>query len=379
MAQIVQKHPSDAALRSLSTGAGERVSPRRREGVQRMARMATKTATGGEPGNPELSVIVPAFNEGPNIDELVARLVPVLERLTASFEILFVDDGSTDDTPDRLRRLAERDQRIRAIRFSRNFGKEIGLAAGLDHVRGDAVAIIDADLQHPPEILADFIARWREGYEMVYGQRVDRSTDGPVRRWMTERFYRLFRKFGEIPLPAGAGDFRLMDRKVVEALRQLPERARFSKGLYAWVGFRSVGVPFEVQDRLHGQSKWGLPKLTRFALDGLSSFSTLPLKLATYLGIGISIFAITYAVGAVFRTLVWGSDVPGFPTLVVSVMFFSGIQLIFLGIIGEYIGRIFAEVKRRPLYIVAEEIGGPEEKEAPARPRRSRSQNRAAP
>jgi glycosyltransferase involved in cell wall biosynthesis len=379
MAQIVQKHPSDAALRSLSTGAGERTSPRRREGVQRMARMATKTAGNGEPEHPELSVIVPAFNEGPNVDELVARLIPVLESLASSFEILFVDDGSTDDTPDRLRRLAQRDQRIRALRFSRNFGKEIGLAAGLDHVRGDAVAIIDADLQHPPEILKEFIARWREGYEMVYGQRVDRSTDGPLRRWMTERFYRLFRKFGEIPLPAGAGDFRLMDRKVVEALRQLPERARFSKGLYAWVGFKSIGVPFEVQDRLHGQSKWGLPKLTRFALDGLSSFSTLPLKLATYLGVGISIFAITYALGAIFRTLVWGSDVPGFPTLVVSVMFFSGIQLIFLGIIGEYIGRIFAEVKRRPLYIVTEEIGGEAGEKAQSRPRASRSKSRATP
>jgi glycosyltransferase involved in cell wall biosynthesis len=324
---------------------------------------------------PELSVIVPAFNEGQNIDELVARLVPVLEGLVASFEILFVDDGSTDDTPDRLRRIAQQDRRIRAIRFSRNFGKEIGLAAGLDHVKGDAVAIIDADLQHPPEILADFIARWREGYEMVYGQRVDRSTDGPVRRWMTERFYRLFRKFGEIPLPAGAGDFRLMDRKVVDALRRLPERARFSKGLYAWVGFKSIGVPFEVQDRLHGQSKWGIHKLTRFALDGLSSFSTLPLKLATYLGLGISIFAITYAVTMVLRTIFSGSDVPGFPTLVVSVMFFSGIQLIFLGIIGEYIGRIFAEVKRRPLYIVAEEIGG----EEPVAKTAPRTRSRATP
>lgn len=333
----------------------------------------------GKAARPELSVIVPAFNEGPNVDELVERLIPVLEELVASFEILFVDDGSTDDTPDRLRRLAQRDRRIRAIRFSRNFGKEIGLAAGLDHVRGDAVAIIDADLQHPPEILKEFITRWREGYEMVYGQRVDRSTDGPLRRWMTERFYHLFRKFGEIPLPAGAGDFRLMDRKVVNALRQLPERARFSKGLYAWVGFKSIGVPFEVQDRLHGQSKWGIHKLTRFALDGLSSFSTLPLKLATYLGVGISIFAMTYAAGAVFRTLVWGTDVPGFPTLVVSVMFFSGIQLIFLGIIGEYIGRIFAEVKRRPLYIVAEEIGGEAEVSAPARPRPSRTKARPAP
>lgn len=366
MARIVQKHLSDQGFKTLSTGAMGRQSRARHEGAFSM-RETAQSRKQKEPVNPELSVIVPAFNEGPNVDELVARLVPVLEGLVSSFEILFVDDGSTDDTPERLRRLSETEPRLRAIRFSRNFGKEIGLAAGLDHVRGAAVAIIDADLQHPPEILADFIARWREGYEMVYGQRVDRSTDGPLRRWMTEHFYRLFHKFGEIPLPPGAGDFRLMDRKVVDALRKLPERARFSKGLYAWVGFRSIGVPFEVQDRLHGQSKWGIHRLTRFALDGLSSFSTLPLKLATYFGIGISIFAITYAITVMLRTLVFGTDLPGFPTLVVSVMFFSGIQLIFLGIIGEYVGRIFAEVKRRPLYIVAEEIGAEVEDIVPPR------------
>lgn len=317
-----------------------------------------RVTSGHRAHRPELSVVVPAFNEGENVDALIGKLVPVLEDCVASFEILFVDDGSSDDTLERIQRFAAADSRIRALRFSRNFGKEIALAAGLDHAQGEAVALIDADLQHPPEILQTFVARWREGYEMVYGQRVDRSTDGPFRRWLTERFYRLFRKFGEIPLPEGAGDFRLMDRKVVIALRKLGERARFSKGLYAWVGFRSIGVPFEVQERLHGTSKWGLQKLTRFAFDGLSSFSTLPLKLATYLGVGISIFAITYAIAIVLRTMIWGSDVPGFPTLVVSVMFFSGIQLVFLGIIGEYIGRIFAEVKRRPLYIVAEEIGG---------------------
>lgn len=375
MARIVQKHLSDQVLKTLSTGAKGRQSRARHEGAFSM-RETAQSRKQKEPASPELSVIVPAFNEGANVDELVARLVPVLESLVSSFEILFVDDGSTDDTPDRLRRLSATEPRLRAIRFSRNFGKEIGLAAGLDHVRGAAVAIIDADLQHPPEILRDFIARWREGYEMVYGQRIDRSTDGPLRRWMTEHFYRLFHKFGEIPLPPGAGDFRLMDRKVVDALRKLPERARFSKGLYAWVGFKSIGVPFEVQDRLHGQSKWGIHKLTRFALDGLSSFSTLPLKLATYLGLGISIFAITYAITVIVRTLVFGTDLPGFPTLVVSVMFFSGIQLIFLGIIGEYIGRIFAEVKRRPLYIVAEEIGGEAEDITPAQPRVRR---RAAP
>jgi glycosyltransferase involved in cell wall biosynthesis len=358
MAQIVQKQNGGAAWKHTAREK-DAMSHTRVPGAAHWPAAASR---------PELSVIVPAFNEGENIDALIGKLVPVLEECVASFEILFVDDGSSDDTLDRITRFAEADSRIRALRFSRNFGKEIALAAGLDHAEGDAVALIDADLQHPPEILKTFVARWREGYEMVYGQRIDRSTDGPFRRWLTERFYRLFRKFGEIPLPEGAGDFRLMDRKVVMALRKLGERARFSKGLYAWVGFRSVGVPFEVQERLHGTSKWGLQKLTRFAFDGLSSFSTLPLKLATYLGVGISIFAITYALAIALRTLVWGSDVPGFPTLVISVMFFSGIQLVFLGIIGEYIGRIFAEVKRRPLYIVAEEIGGEPTEQAEATP-----------
>ena len=308
--------------------------------------------------HPELSVVVPVFNEGENIEALVGALVPVLEGCVASFEIVFVDDGSRDDTLARIRQAATTDSRLRAVSFSRNFGKEIALAAGLDHAQGRAVVMIDADLQHPPETIATFVAKWREGYDMVYGQRVDRSTDGPIRRWMTEKFYTLFARFGETPLPPGAGDYRLMDRKVVEALRRLGEQARFSKGLYAWVGFKSIGVPFEVQERLHGTSKWGYRQLTRFAFDGLSSFSTLPLKLATYIGLGISIFAFTYAITMLLRTMVLGVDVPGFPSLIVSVMFFSGIQLVFLGVIGEYVGRIFAEVKRRPLYIVAEEVGG---------------------
>lgn len=308
--------------------------------------------------HPELSVVVPVFNEGENVEALIGKLVPVLEQCVATFEIVFVDDGSRDDTLFRIRRAAAEDTRLRAVSFSRNFGKEIALAAGLDHAQGRAVVMIDADLQHPPETIATFVARWREGYDMVYGQRIDRSTDGPIRRWMTETFYNLFAKFGETPLPPGAGDYRLMDRKVVDALRRLGERARFSKGLYAWVGFKSIGVPFEVQERVHGTSKWGYRQLTRFAFDGLSSFSTLPLKLATYIGLGISVFAFTYAITMLLRTLFLGVDVPGFPSLIVSVMFFSGIQLVFLGVIGEYVGRIFAEVKRRPLYIVAEEIGG---------------------
>jgi polyisoprenyl-phosphate glycosyltransferase len=307
----------------------------------------------------ELSIIIPVFNEGPNIEPLLARLVPVLESITPSFEIVFVDDGSSDDTFARITAAYAREPRLHALRFSRNFGKEIALAAGIDHARGKAVVMIDADLQHPPETIRAFVEKWREGWEMVYGQRVDRSGDGPLRRWLTEKFYAVFSKFGETPLPPGAGDYRLMDRKVVDALRRLGERARFTKGLYAWVGFKSIGVPFEVADRLHGESKWDYTKLTRFAFDGLSSFSTLPLKLATYIGVGISIFAFTYALTILARTMLFGADVPGFPSLIVSVMFFSGIQLVFLGVIGEYVGRIFAEVKRRPLYIVAEEIGRP--------------------
>ena len=306
---------------------------------------------------PELSVIAPVFNEGENIDALVARLVPVLESTVESFEIIFVDDGSSDDTMQRIRRIGVIDARIKAVAFSRNFGKEIALAAGIDHAHGKAVVMIDADLQHPPETIATFVAKWREGYEMVYGQRIDRTHDSALRRWFTGKFYELFARFGETPLPEGAGDYRLMDRRVVDALKRLGERARFSKGLYAWVGFKSIGVPFEVHARLHGSSKWGYGKLTRFAFDGLFSFSTFPLKLATYIGLAISAFAFTYAMVIAVRTVLLGADVPGFPSLIVSVMFFSGIQLVFLGVIGEYVGRIFAEVKRRPLYIVAEEVG----------------------
>ncbi len=308
--------------------------------------------------SPELSVVIPVFNEGPNIEPLLARLLPVMEGISPLFEIIFIDDGSSDDTFARISRAHASEARIQALRFSRNFGKEIALAAGMDHARGRAVVLIDADLQHPPEIIRSFVEKWRQGWDMVYGQRLDRSTDGPMRRWLTEGFYALFQRFGETPLHPGAGDYRLMDRKVVEAMRRLGERARFTKGLYAWVGFKSIGVPFAIASRLHGESKWGYRKLTRFAFDGLSSFSTLPLKLAMIIGGLVSFAAFAYGLVILLRTLTLGTDVPGYPSLLVSIMFFAGIQLVFLGFIGEYIGRIFAEVKRRPLYIVAEEIGG---------------------
>jgi glycosyltransferase involved in cell wall biosynthesis len=280
----------------------------------------------------------------------------VLERVAASHEIIFIDDGSSDETMTTLRKVHAQDRRRRAISFSRNFGKEIAIAAGLDYARGRAVVIIDADLQHPPELIEQFVARWREGYKNVYGSRVDRSGDSALRRMLTRRFYSIFEQFGETGLPDGAGDFRLLDRQAVEALKNMGERARFSKGLYAWIGFKSIGVPFDVAERHTGISKYSYRKLTRFALDGLMSFSTLPLKVWTYVGVFVSLFSLLAAVYYIVQTLTRGVDVPGYASLIVSIMFFAGVQLLTLGIMGEYIGRIFAEVKRRPLYLVAERL-----------------------
>jgi polyisoprenyl-phosphate glycosyltransferase len=311
--------------------------------------------------NIELSVVVPVYNEAANIGPLCDRVVPVLERITASWEIVFIDDGSEDGTAAAIRARHALELRIGAVSFSRNFGKEIAIAAGLDHARGAAVVIMDADLQHPPEMIETFVQRWREGYVMVYGQRTSREGESPLRRGFARAFYRLFDRFGETRLPVGAGDFRLIDRKGVEVLRSLGERARFSKGLYAWMGFKSIGVPFSVEERQHGATKWSFRKLLRFAFDGITSFSTVPLRVWTYLGGLISLLALASAVYFVFEALIWGVETPGYPSLIVSIMFFAGVQLMSLGMIGEYVGRIFAEVKRRPLYVVQDRIGGPAE------------------
>lgn len=305
---------------------------------------------------PELSVIAPVFNEAENVPLLLERLTPVLERCVASHEIIFVDDGSHDATMAAVRAARAHDPRIDAVSFSRNFGKEIAIAAGVDIARGRAAVIMDCDLQHPPEVIEQFVAKWREGYDNVFGQRIDRAADSPLRRALTLRFYKVFARFGETDLPAGAGDFRLLDRRALTALQSMRERARFSKGLYAWIGFKSVGVPFDVAERARGQSKFSYRKLTRFALDGLMSFSTLPLMVWSFIGVVISVFAMTIGVYFMARTALYGVDVPGYASLIVSVMFLSGVQLLSLGVIGEYIGRIFSEVKGRPLYIVAERL-----------------------
>ena len=305
-----------------------------------------------------LSVVIPVLNEARGLDGLLSRLVPVLEATGLRFEIVFVDDGSSDDTLARIKSRNVTDPRIRAVSLSRNFGKEIAVAAGLRYAQGDAIVLMDSDLQHPPELIPELVGRWREGYDIVYGQRIDRDADSPLRRILARAFYTAFRALSGTRLPENAGDFRLLSRRAVDALNRLGERARFNKGLFAWIGFKSTGVPFDVPERTSGDhSRWSARKLLRFALDGLASFSTIPLRIWSYLGLAVSLLAFLYILVFLAKTVIFGIDQAGFPTLIVSIMFFAGIQLISLGVIGEYLGRIYEEVKARPLYLVAEEVG----------------------
>jgi glycosyltransferase involved in cell wall biosynthesis len=306
---------------------------------------------------PTLSVIVPGLNEERGIPPLLERLRPVLDGLDLDWEVIFIDDGSTDGTMALLRELNARDARFKAVSLSRNFGKEIAAAAGLAYATGDAAVLMDADLQHPPELIAEFVRHWRRGADMVYGKRVDRDADSLPHRLAARLFYAVFERLSGTPLPDGAGDFRLLDRKAIDAMNSMGERVRFNKGLYAWLGFRTVGVPFSVPPRTTGRSRWRTRRLARFALDGLASFSTVPLRVWSYLGLLISLFAFCYAMVILVKTLLYGIDVPGFPSLIISVMFFAGVQLISLGVLGEYLGRMYEEVKGRPLFLVAEELG----------------------
>ena len=310
-------------------------------------------------GRGSLSVVIPILNEARGIETLVERLRDALEKIGRPFEVIFIDDGSIDATLAVLKRIHAGDPRFKAVSLSRNFGKEIAVAAGLRYANGDGVVIMDGDLQHPPGVIAEFVAKWDEGFEIVYGQRRDRATDPAMQRLFSRAFYRVFQKMSGTELPDGAGDFRLLDRKAVDALNTIGERSRFNKGLYAWIGFKTVGVVFDVAPRLDGQSRWKPRRLLRFALDGLASFTTLPLRVWSYLGLVVSAFAFFYAVVFTVKTLLWGVDLPGFPTLIVSVMFFAGVQLISLGVMGEYLGRVYEEVKGRPLFIVGERVGVP--------------------
>ncbi|HLI11794.1 MAG TPA: glycosyltransferase family 2 protein [Alphaproteobacteria bacterium] len=311
----------------------------------------------GERASALLSVVVPFYNEGPNVEAFFLRLIPALEDIGLEWEVIAVNDGSHDDTLKRLIAARERHPEIKVIDFSRNFGKEPALSAGLAHARGDLIVPIDADLQHPPELIAEMVAKWREGYEVVYAVRSSREYQSRATRNFTRFFYWIFDRLSDVPLPAGAGDFRLMDRRVVDVINRMPERTRFMKGIFAWVGFRQTGVLFTPAQRRSGGSKWDFIKLVRFAFDGLTAFSNFPLKVWGLIGACISLLAFIYIVIRLLRTFLYGIDVPGYESIIVAILFLGGMQLLTLGIIGDYLGRVFDEVKGRPLYIVRAAYG----------------------
>ena len=301
---------------------------------------------------PVISIVAPFYNEELLIDLFFRTVIDILEETEMEWEIVCGDDGSRDRTLERLLAGARANPSVKILQLSRNFGKEAALTAGMEASSGDVVILIDADLQDPPELISRMLDKWREGYDVVYGVRQSRASDSLGKRISAGGFYRIFNKLTPTPVPANAGDFRLMDRRVVDRVRELPERTRFMKGLFAWVGFKSTAIAYDRPGRVAGQSAWSYWKLWNFALDGLTSFSTMPLRIWTYVGLTVSLLSFLYASFLVFRTLVVGVDLPGYASLMVVILFLGGIQLISLGVIGEYLGRVFIEVKQRPVYLV---------------------------
>lgn len=319
-----------------------------------------------------LSLIVPVKDEEEAIAPFLSRVIPILARLFpdgggdrggGDWEILFVDDGSTDATLAAILAGHGADRRVRCVSFSRNFGKEAALSAGLDHASGKAVVPLDVDMQDPPEVIGAMLDKWREGYEVVYGVRRNRATDSLPKRLTADLYYRAHNYLSSDKIPEHAGDFRLLDRKVVDVIRRMPERNRFMKGLFAWSGFRQTAVFYDRAPRAVGETKFRYWKLWTLALDGITSASTMPLRVWSYVGVVIAVLALLYALVVVFRTMVFGSDVPGYPSMMAAILFLGGLQLISLGVLGEYVGRILVETKRRPLYVVRDRIGlaAPEE------------------
>ncbi len=303
-----------------------------------------------------LSCVIPCYNEAGNLKLLLPLLERLLQASGLRWEVIVVDDGSSDATADVARTWCQL-AGFRLVRLSRNFGKEAALSAGLKAAKGDAVVLLDGDLQHSPDLISQMVAQWRGGAEVVYAVRENRADESALKRWGTSLFYRLVNVSSRTPLPEDAGDFRLMDRKVVDALLALPERNRFMKGLYAWVGFKTVALPYTPAPRAEGESRFGALRLLHLALDGITAFTTWPLRLISVIGLLLAIPALGYGVYLVLDHFISGSDVPGWSTIVVSLMFFMGIQLVSVGIVGEYVGRIFEEVKARPLFLVREEHG----------------------
>jgi glycosyltransferase involved in cell wall biosynthesis len=319
------------------------------------------------PEQPELSVVIPAFNEESNVALMHERLVAALDEEVDGLEILYVDDGSADATWECVQALAAEDPRVRGLRFARNFGHQAALTAGVDAARGTAVVIIDGDLQDPPEVIPEMVARWREGFEVVYGQREEREGETWFKLLTAKAFYRILRGITHIEIPVDTGDFRLMGPRAVEAFRALPERNRFIRGLVSWIGFPQTAVRYKRQARQVGETKFPVRKMLRFALDGITSFSFFPLRLATWTGFAVSLFAFLYIVVVLILKAV-GVSWLGYTSLMASILFLGGVQLLMIGIMGEYLARIFEEVKRRPLYLVGESTDGESTVVPPERP-----------
>jgi glycosyltransferase involved in cell wall biosynthesis len=301
---------------------------------------------------PILSIVVPVFNEGDGIAEFHRRLIAVLDQLGAPTEVIYVNDGSADGSLGSMHDLRSRDSRIAIVNLSRNFGKEIAITAGLDHACGAAAIVIDADLQDPPEVIPLLVEEWAEGYDMVCARRRERRGETWTKRATARLFYRLMSNIGETPIPQDTGDFRLLSRRCLDALAGCRERRRFMKGLFAWVGFQHTEVLYDRDPRFAGQTKWNYWRLWNFAIEGITSFTITPLKLATYFGVSTAVASMLYAAFIVARTLVFGREVPGYASLMVVILFLSGVQLIAMGVVGEYVGRIFVESKGRPLYLL---------------------------
>lgn len=334
------------------------------EAALRFCRALAQLVEGGQlPGlpttpvlRPVISIVTPVLDEQANLPVLYERLVKVLEAVEPSFEIVFIDDGSRDGSLGLMRELAAHDTRVVVVELARNFGHQVAISAGLDYARGEAVIVMDADLQDPPEVLPQFIDKWREGHDVVYAIR-ERRKEGPVKQLAYKAFYRLLQRIANIQIPLDSGDFCIMDRKVVNLLVGMPERNRFVRGIRSWVGLDQIGLAYERQARYAGREKYTFSRLVYLALDGLISFSFIPLRAISMLGLAVSALSIFLAIGYAIQKITAGLNPPGFATTVVAIFFLAGIQLITIGVIGEYVGRIFEEVKRRPLYVVRRVTG----------------------
>lgn len=301
-----------------------------------------------------LSIVVPAYDEEEVLPEFHKRISNALAALKISYEVIYVNDGSRDRTMEVLRSLYAADNRVVVVSLSRNFGKENALTAGLEHVRGEAAVVIDADLQDPPELIGALIEEWRAGFDVVYARRTRRDGETPLKRLTAHLFYRVMHKVSRVNIPEDAGDFRLLSRRAVDALHGLREQHRFMKGMFAWIGFPQKAVDYTRDPRFAGETKWNYWSLWNFALEGITSFTIAPLKIATYFGFAIAALAFGYAAFIIYKTIMFGDPVQGYPSMMVVVLLLGGVQLVFIGVLGEYLGRTFDEVKRRPLYLIGE-------------------------